>query len=153
MSAPAGPGGRGGVVGSYRVTAVERTTESGEVVEPFGRDPDGILVYTPEGTMTAVVGASRRAPLELDLLAGTAPATDEALAQAFRSAHGFAGTYTLGDGVITHHIVVSTVPNWVGTAQVRPFELEGDLLTLRPPGWRLAARRVTAADLVSGPTS
>lgn len=152
MSPPAAPG-ESAIAGSYRVVSVERTAESGQVVTPFGPDPDGILIYTPEGMMTAVVGASRRAPLDLDLLGATVSATDEALAQAFRSAHGFAGTFTLGDGVITHHIVVSTVPNWAGTAQVRPFALDGDVLTLRPPGWRLVARRTTPADVARGRTS
>jgi hypothetical protein len=91
--------------------------------------------------MAAVVGRSDQPPLEMDLLAGTVEAADRDLAAAFRSAYGFAGTFVVEGDIVRHHILVSTVPNWVGTEQVRPYTIDGDMLTLRPPGWRVVARR------------
>ena len=141
---PAGEGARTdpGLVGSWRVITVERTTESGEVVEPFGSDPDGILIYGADGMTTAVVGASGRPSLDLDLIEARVTAPDADLAEAFRTASGFAVSYEIDGDVVVHRILVSTVPNWVGTEQVRPFAIDGELLTLRPPGWRLVARRL-----------
>ena len=145
---PATPGEAGvsapGLVGTWRVVTVERTTENGDVVEPFGSDPDGILIYGADGMTTAVVGASGRPLLDLDLIEARVTAPDADLAEAFRTASGFAGSYEITGDVVVHRILVSTVPNWVGTEQVRPFAIDGDLLTLRPPGWRLVARRLGA---------
>jgi Lipocalin-like domain len=128
------------LVGSYRVSSVEHFSDDGTLY-PFGHDPQGFLMYSAEGLMTAVLMASDRPTLAMDLLEGTSTATDAETADAFRSAYGFAGTFEVAASEVTHLILVSTVPNWVGTTQVRPFELTGDLLTLYPPNWRLQARR------------
>ena len=139
-----------GIVGSYRVVSVERTLEDGTVVEPFGPAPDGLLLYGADGMTAAVVGASGRPQLDLDLIANQISASEADQAAAFRSAHGFAGTYEVADGVVIHRILVATVQNWVGTAQHRPYELDGDQLTLRPPGWRVVARRIRSTGAGAG---
>jgi hypothetical protein len=128
------------VVGCYRVVSVEHFVEDA-TLHPFGDDPQGFLMYSAEGLMSAVLMSAGRPNLAMDLLAGTSTATDAEVVAAFHSGYGFAGTYEVDGGVITHQLLVSTVPNWVGTAQVRPFELEGDVLSLYPPGWRLRALR------------
>ncbi len=136
-----GAAGQPSIVGSYRVESVERTLDDGTVTEPFGPDPVGLLIYGADGMTTAIVGASGRPLLDLDLIANRVTASDADQAAAFRSAHGFAGSYEVTDGAVVHRIQVSTVENWVGTEQVRPYTLDGDILTLRPPGWKLTARR------------
>ena len=135
----------GSVVGNYKVTTVEHFTDEG-TLHPFGPDPQGFLMYSAEGLMTAVLMASGRPNLAMDLLLGTSTATDAETVAAFHSAYGFAGTYEIEGSVITHQLLVSTVQNWVGTSQVRPFELEGDVLALYPPSWCLRARRWPGAD-------
>ena len=42
----------------------------------------------------------------------------------------YAGTYTLGDKQVIHHIDISWNQAWTGTHQVRYFELEGDTLRI-----------------------
>jgi hypothetical protein len=128
------------VVGNYTVTSVEHFTDDGTLY-PFGDDPQGFLMYSADGLMSAVLMAAGRPNLAMDLLLGTSTATDAETVAAFHSAYGFAGTYVIEGTVITHQLLVSTVQNWVGTSQVRPFELEDDVLSLYPPGWRLRARR------------
>jgi hypothetical protein len=129
------------IVGTYVVHLVEKYNDDGAVEFPFGERAAGMLLYAPDGAMAAVVGRSDQPPLEMDLLAGTVEAADRDLAAAFRSAYGFAGTFVVEGDIVHHHILVSTVPNWVGTEQVRPYTIDGDMLTLRPPGWRVVARR------------
>jgi len=139
------------IVGSYRVTTVERRTPEGELRHPFGVHPDGVLVYGADGMTAAVVGASGREVLAMDLLDESVGATADELAGAFRSAYGFAGTYEVVGEAVHHRILVSTVANWVGTEQVRPFSIDGDALTLRPPGWRVVAYRCSPAQDLGTP--
>ena len=133
------------IVGGYQVVSVEHFSDEG-TLHPFGHDPRGYLMYSAEGLMSAVLMASGRPNLAMDLLLGTSTATDEETAAAFHSAYGFAGTYEIAGSEIVHSLEVSTVPNWVGTTQVRPFELSADLLSLYPPNWRLQARRWPTRD-------
>lgn len=135
-----GDAGAGDLAGTYLVEVVEQETADG-VRHPFGEKVAGMLLYGADGSMAAVVGAADRPSLDMDLLAATAGASDREMAEAFRSSYGFAGSYEIVDGAVHHHIAVSTVPNWVGTDQIRPFSLAGDQLILRPPGWRVVARR------------
>lgn len=123
------------------VEVVEMDAGDGRVEHPFGPDVSGMLLYGADGAMAAVVGRAVQPALEMDLLAATVSASDRELAAAFRSAYGFAGTFQVVDDAVHHHIIVSTVPNWVGTDQIRPCTLEGDVLVLKPPGWRVVARR------------
>jgi Lipocalin-like domain len=133
------------IVGTYVVHLVEKYNDDGTVEFPFGERATGMLLYAADGAMAAVVGRSDQPALEMDLLAGTVKASESELAVAFRSAYGFAGTFVVDGDVVRHRILVSTVPNWVGTDQVRPYTMEGDLLTLRPPGWRVVARRTDSS--------
>jgi hypothetical protein len=133
------------IVGTYVVQLVEKYGEDGTVEFPFGERASGMLLYTADGAMAAVVGRSDQPILEMDLLAGTVKASESELAAAFSSAYGFAGTYVVEGEIVRHHILASTVPNWVGTVQVRPYSIEGEKLTLRPPGWRVVARLLRPA--------
>ena len=139
------------IVGSYRVGTVERETPDGALRQPFGAHPDGILVYGADGMTAAVVGTSRRQALAMDLLTETMAATESELAAAYLSAYGFAGTYEVVGEVVHHRILVSTVANWIGTEQVRPFSIDGDVLVLRPPGWRVVAYRCAPAEDLGSP--
>ncbi len=130
-----------GIVGTYMVEVVEKESGDGRVEHPFGPDVSGMLLYGADGAMAAVVGRAAQPALDMDLLAATVAASERQLAEAFRSAYGFAGTFEVVEDAVHHRILVSTVPNWVGTEQVRPYTLDGDVLTLRPPGWRVVARR------------
>jgi hypothetical protein len=131
-----------GIVGTYIVEVVEQHGDEGQILHPFGERVAGMLVYSADGGSAAVVGSSERPKVVMDLLAGTIAASDAEQAAAFRSAYGFAGTFEVVGDEVHHRILASTVPNWVGTRQIRPYTLDGDLLVLRPPGWRVVARRV-----------
>ena len=99
----------------------------------------------------AVVATSGRQALAMDLLTETMAATDSELAAAYLSAYGFAGTYEVVGEVVHHRILVSTVANWVGTEQIRPFSFDGGVLVLRPPGWRVVAYRCAPAQDLGSP--
>ena len=62
------------------------------------------------------------------------PATDEERGAAFRRYLGYYGPFTVdeGAGTVTHHVLGSSNPSWVGSNQVRYFSLsdDGSRLTL-----------------------
>ena len=56
--------------------------------------------------------------------------TDEEGVELIGSMVAYAGTFSLGDGVVVHHIDTSWNQAWTGTDQIRHFVLEGDTLTI-----------------------
>jgi len=54
-------------------------------------------------------------------------------AEALNTYQGYAGTFEFVSGRVTHHITLSSFPNWVGTSIWRDVELDGDRLTLSAP--------------------
>ena len=117
------------LVGTYRVLAMEHYTDDGEVGRPFGDDPRGIIVYTAEHYMTAVLMRPDRPAFAAgDVLSGT----DAERAAAFATANAFAGRWELEGDEIVHRLEVTTFPNWVGTQQRRRFDLTETHLTLYP---------------------
>ncbi|HEU5308172.1 MAG TPA: lipocalin-like domain-containing protein [Acidimicrobiia bacterium] len=118
------------VVGAYRVAAMEHYTDSGEVGRPYGNPPLGFAFYSTEGyTSTILMRPDRVNFAGGDVLGGE---TSEKVA-AFETAAAFAGRWELVDDTIVHRLEAATYPNWVGTTQVRPFEVDEDGLTLYPP--------------------
>jgi Lipocalin-like domain len=96
--------------------------------EPFGADPHGMLQYTDDGCMSAVVCRSERASLP----PGISPRRmDPAqLADCYRSYFHYAGRWHIeGDSVI-HSVEFGLNPNMVGTRQVRQMNFAGNTLTL-----------------------
>jgi lipocalin-like protein len=62
------------------------------------------------------------------------PATDEERSAAYRRYLGYYGPFTVDEssGTVTHHVIGSSNPSWVGSRQVRYFTLsdDGNRLTL-----------------------
>jgi hypothetical protein len=114
------------LVGTWRLVGVSSST--GE--SPYGRSPSGLLVYTRDGTMTALISHDRRRPLSVDDRSA-APADEQA--NAFATFLAYGGRYEVAGGRVTHSVEVASVENWVGTELVRAIELDGDRLTLRTP--------------------
>jgi hypothetical protein len=118
------------LVGTWRVLEMEHYTDDGEVGRPFGDSPQGIIVYTPERYMTAVLMRRDRQFFAAgDILGGT----PSERADAFLTANAFAGRWELQGTEVVHYLEVCTFPNWVGTEQRRRFEVTASELSLYPP--------------------
>ncbi len=118
------------LVGTYRLLAMESYAEDGTVERNFGDAPEGLITYTPEGYMLAILSRADR-PLfgDGDIMGGT----PEEQSAAFLSASSFAGRYEIRDGKVYHYLEAATFPNWKGTTQARDYELTDTHLTLYPP--------------------
>jgi hypothetical protein len=115
------------VVGTWQVTSVSvLTLDTNEVLRPFGEHPIGYLQYSPGGHMIGFLstGTPKRA-------AGTAY-NDAELVDIYKGIIGaFAGTYSVEGNKVTHHIVASWFPEWIGGDQTRYAEIEGNRLTIK----------------------
>lgn len=110
---------------SYR----EVPTDGSDPFEPLGSNPQGIIMYTPDGYMSAQLSAPDRAPFASG---DWFDATDEEYRAEATSYIAYTGPFEVDDdaGSLHHSMTISLFPNWVGQTQPRVVSLEGDTLTL-----------------------
>ncbi len=119
------------IVGTWELARASATTEAGAAVaDPFGINPTGLLIYTAEGRMSAIISHGGRKPLSI---ADRVSSPAEERGAAFSTFIAYAGRYTLSEDRVTHHVELSLVPNWVNTDLVRLVRFEGERMTLRTP--------------------
>jgi hypothetical protein len=116
------------LIGSWKlVSAVREEVPSGTKVDMFGAAPQGILNYSPDGRMIALIAhGDRKAP--------TASKATPAEAQSlYGSMLSYAGPFTVEGDVVTHHVDISWNESFTGSKQKRHFKLEGNRLILSTP--------------------
>ncbi len=119
------------VIGTWKLHSyVREVLSTGRRFNQFGENPDGYLGYAPDGRMYAIFARSDRAAPK-DVVP-----TDVEGVQLLGSMVAYAGTYTLSEGSVVHHIDISWNQGWTGTDQVRFFKLEGDTLTITTAPYR-----------------
>jgi hypothetical protein len=118
------------IEGSWRLRSWRiRYADGGAPTDPFGEQPDGLLVYSPDGWMSAAVCRRDRPLLPPDQSPRTADA--EQVAGMFRSYFHYAGPFRVEGDRVVHSVRLSLNPNFVGTEQIRHMHLDGSMLTLR----------------------
>ena len=103
---------------SYEVIAADGTRRPGN----YDR---GQISYDASGRMSAhLMHSSNKAD--------TSPQTDELRAAAFRRYLGYYGPFVVdtASGTVTHIVEGSSNPSWVGTKQLRYYELSADDMQL-----------------------
>ena len=111
------------LLGSRRLVSFQRRFEdTGEVIDMYGADPRGAIVFGA-GRMAVVIAASGRAP----------PADKAGMASAFRGMMAYTGRYTVEGDRIVAEVGAAWHPAWEDTRQPRFLKLEGDRLTLTTP--------------------
>jgi len=106
---------------------MEARTSTGQVNYPLGQDAGGFIMYSADGYMSAVLyKATRERFGTRDIMAGT----EAQLASASRTYVSYVGRYEVRGGRVHHAVEASLFPDWVGSAQERIFEFEGNRLTL-----------------------
>lgn len=117
------------IEGSWRLRSWRISYDDGRpATEPFGNAPEGLLIYSTDGWMSATVS---RAGRPLFPAGGSPRAADEGrVADAYRSYFHYAGPWRIEDDCVIHSVRHSLNPNFVGTEQVRRMRLEGSELIL-----------------------
>lgn len=105
----------------------ENIDRDGKTTFPFGEHPVGYLLYQADGLMSVTMMRDFRPHFESpDILRGS----NAEKSSAYETFLAYAGRYTIGDGIVMHHIEVCSFPNWVSTEQEREMVFAGDHLIL-----------------------
>ncbi|MFE5328136.1 lipocalin-like domain-containing protein [Embleya sp. NPDC056575] len=115
------------LVGSWRLADWKVFTEAGPVDPPLGPAErcTGLLIYTPEATMSAhltLMDRPRFADASLD------GGSSREKAAAYGSIISYAGTWDLDEATdtVVHHVRMATFPNFVGIDLERVCVFEDD---------------------------
>ena len=109
------------LVGSWKLTSWTIQVIDGEASQPFGPNPKGRAVFTPDGFSAFMIARSDRKP-------ATSDADSAAL---LKSLMVYTGKFTVDGDKLTTNVDLSWNEILTGTAQVRFFKLEGDKLFVR----------------------
>jgi hypothetical protein len=114
----------------------------GTVTKPFGVNPQGYLVYTPDGHVF-VNFAARERPELFGPSAGGPALLQTTEANTPLGYGGYCGTFEVRDGAVIHHVEFHIVPRHNGREEARSVALDGDRLILGTPrGQQLEWQRV-----------
>lgn len=119
------------LVGTWKLVSASSATSTGDKSEkPFGDNPTGLLTYTEDGRVSALISNGGRKLFSVD------GGTPEEQTEAFKTFFGYAGRYTLSGNKVTHRVEISSVQNYVDNDLVRSVKFEGDRIILATPPTR-----------------
>ncbi len=109
----------------------ETDVQSDEVSYPMGRHPEGLILYTSDGYMSAQLSLGGRDRFKSQDPYG---ASSEEYTAAGRSYIAYSGPFYFDEsnGRLEHEMFVSFFPNWQGQRQVRIAAIDDDKLHLGP---------------------
>jgi Lipocalin-like domain len=117
------------VVGTWKLLSVTATDQKGGLDKPvLGQHPSGLLTYTANGRMMAIISDDARKPLSM---ADRVAAPAEERAEAYATFMVYAGRYTFTCDKVVTHVEVASLQNWVNTDQTRFVTMEGDRMNVR----------------------
>ena len=118
------------LIGAWKlVSYVEEPVDGSAASYPMGENPQGIIMYTPDGYMSAQLMRPDRTPFASgDWFDGTL----EEYKQEASTYIAYSGPFHVDEEqkTLTHTMYVSLFPNWIGQTQPRVMRLEGDSLFL-----------------------
>ena len=115
------------LVGSWQLQRWSITYEDGTVTEPLGPGAIGLLVYTPDGWMSAAMMAAGRPRLSRS---NPRTASEHERAVAFDTFFGYCCRWRIAGQAVEHHVTISHNPARVGTGRTRKIEMRGRTLTV-----------------------
>lgn len=127
--------------GTWTLLAWYNLCPDGTRIYPLGEDASGYISYTQDGFVFVQLTAANRVLYANNDPFGGTEAEDSA---AMKSQITYSGRYTDNGDHVVHSVTQASCPNWVGTAQIRNIEFNGDRLTLSASNAMFQGREVTA---------
>jgi hypothetical protein len=94
---------------------------------PYGADATGLLLYAPDGFMSAAICTTGRPRLSSE---STRQASDQEKCRAFDTYFHYQGTFRTEDSQVIHEVRHALNPNFPGSRQVRRARFEDGGLVL-----------------------
>lgn len=118
------------LIGTWRLVSYEIRGSDGPVTHPMGREATGLIMYAPDGYVSANLMVPGRPAFSGASVASATPAELTAAAAGY---FAYAGRFEVDQSapLVLHHIDICLIPNMVGSTQRRHVILEGPRLTLR----------------------
>ena len=110
-------------MGGWRLRRWTITHGDGRIVFPFGDKASGLILYTPDGAMSAIIAEAGRKALSSPSMK-TAPEAERA--HAFSSFFAYGGRFEIEDDEVVHHVTTALNPALVGTEQRRRMQFNAD---------------------------
>jgi len=119
------------LIGSWKLVSIV-SERDGKRSEPWGPNPQGVLVMNGNGTFSQIQMRSDRAKYATN---NRMRGTDEENKATAQGVLAYYGTYSANaaGNELTFKIEASSFPNFNGTEGKRPFTLKGDELTTINP--------------------
>src|SRR5208283_2948784 len=141
------------ILGAWSLVSATVLFGDGSRRDAFGPSPVGFLIYSPDGYMSAYLEHANRPRFESDDISR---ATVVERADAAAAALAYCGPYSVDEATqtLTHNVVVSLFPNWIGTSQKREAHFDGGQLILTSVSQRrgeTVTAEMTWARLLSSP--
>jgi hypothetical protein len=118
------------LIGAWKLISYEEHPVDGSApFKPMGENPKGIIMYTPDGYMSAQLMRPDRRPFASgDWFKGTLDEYQEEASTYI----AYSGPFHVDEEkrTLTHSMFVSLFPNWIGQTQPRVVGIEGDILHL-----------------------
>jgi hypothetical protein len=110
------------IIGKWALDSIQyEDADSGERFNMYGDRPSGYIMINADGHAMALIADSNRNP----------PQNSSDKETLLNTMMAYAGPYTLeGDNTFTKKVTSAWHPSWVGTDQVRYFEVKGDTLAI-----------------------
>jgi hypothetical protein len=118
------------LIGAWKlVSYVEEPVDGSALSYPFGEDAQGIIMYTPDGFMSAQLSVRKRAPFASD---DWYKGEREEFAAAASSYFAYTGPFQVDEEAqtLTHSMFISLFPNWIGQTQPRVVHIDRDFLII-----------------------
>ena len=115
---------RNQLIGAWKlVSYVEEPIDGSAPNYPFGEDAEGIIMYTPDGFMSAQLSRRDRASFASD---DWYEGALEEFAAAASGYFAYTGPFHVDEESLTHTMFISLFPNWIGQTQPRVARIDGD---------------------------
>ncbi len=111
------------------VSYVEHPVDGSAPFSPLGDEPQGIIMYTPDGYMSAQLMRRGRRPFASgDWFRGS----DEEIKEEALGYIAYSGRFHTDEEkqTLTHSMFVSLFPNWLGETQPRVVQIKANMLHL-----------------------
>lgn len=118
------------LIGAWSLVSYEeRPVDGSPPFHPLGTSPKGIILYTPDGFMSAQLSRPDRKPFASG---DWFVATDAEFKGEATSYIAYTGPFHVDEAKqhLTHSMFISLFPNWIGQTQPRVVRIEGDRLSL-----------------------
>jgi hypothetical protein len=114
------------LIGTWKLKSfVREVSGTGERYNQLGEHPEGVIGYSADGRMYAILVAGDRIKPRVDI------PTDAERIELFKTMIAYSGTYTVDALEVVHHVDISWNGARIGSDQVRFYTLDGDTLTIK----------------------